>query len=123
MKIKSDIYVFSPIVYNNLTISGIEKKGFSDLSIHIKILIISLFSSVLIIAFIVFFQETLLRKSFPDLEGKYRIQNMERTENILQRELIYLDKLLQDWCMWDETYYFIESENMERNRISVYRKK
>ena len=52
-----------------------------------------------------------MRQSFGKLEEKYSVQNLDRTENILNREMDYLDKLLQDWSFWNDTFYFTETES------------
>jgi len=91
--------------------SGIKK--FNNIPIYFKIIIIMLVFSLVLTITSLLIQELVIKRSFLDLEEAYSLNNLKRTENTINRELLYLDQLLTDWCQWDDTYNFTYDKNSD----------
>lgn len=66
----------------------------------------------LIIAIFVFSQFIVL-ESFNDLEEKNALENTQRVQDAFRNDIDYLDSMVLDWAVWDDSYEFIEDANEE----------
>lgn len=82
-------------------------------SIQRKVLVILYSIIILFIITVFLFQEIFLKKSYIQLEEKLALVQHNRTQNALERDSEYLDSLLLDWSLWDDTYYFAETGSQE----------
>ncbi len=81
------------------------------MSLRSKIMIIMCATLISLIAVIYTIGQTIILKSFTELEKTIVHRNVERVLNVLADELIYLDRITVDWAAWDDTYVFIEDVN------------
>ncbi len=51
--------------------------------------------------------------SFSDLEKKYALENVNRSINALNDEILKLDNICYDWAAWDDTYEFVDNPTQE----------
>ncbi len=77
--------------------------------------IISILVGVFIIYGIVDYaiQYFIIFPSFLQLEHHEAEQNLQRTVNVIEREIFHLDSLCHDWSSWDDTYDFVESHSQD----------
>ena len=50
-------------------------------------------------------------KSFSEIEKQNTIRNVESVKDTLSNEFFSLNRLIEDWASWDDTYEFIENRN------------
>ncbi len=67
------------------------------------------FMGLLIILY--FISQTILMRSFTQLEEQRTRQNVEQALNALSNDIITMKTVSSDWAAWDDTYAFIEDVN------------
>ena len=70
----------------------------------------------IIISFILilyFVSQTVLMRSFTQLEEQRTRHNVEQALNALSNDLLTLKTVTSDWAVWDDTYAFIEDANQD----------
>ena len=58
-----------------------------------------------------FISQTLLMRSFTQLEEQRTRQNVEQALNALSNDILTMKTVSYDWAVWDDTYAFIEDVN------------
>lgn len=53
------------------------------------------------------------------LEQANTLNDVERLQNVVYAEQRYLDKMVQDWSCWDDTYRFIDDRNQEYINVNL----
>lgn len=75
--------------------------------IIISVLLISILGIVFVLS------NSILLKSFLDLEEQYVEKETKHTESVLDEIILNMGIKIHDWSSWDDTYEFIENKNKE----------
>lgn len=97
-------------MYNNETM---RVRNFFRETLYGKILLIMLLTAAVTIVLIYALQEAVLKKSYIQLEEELSIKNLNRLTQVIGRDSSYIDRLLLDWSLWDDTYHFLQSGNRD----------
>jgi diguanylate cyclase (GGDEF)-like protein len=66
----------------------------------------------LLIVFL-FIQKFIVFPTFESLEQQYAKADIDRVEEVILNTINLLDRQVYDWSSWDDTYKFIENQNIE----------
>lgn len=53
-------------------------------------------------------------------ENRYAISELDRVERALGAELKHMERLIEDWALWDDTYQFIQGERPQYVASNLY---
>ncbi len=84
----------------------------SAIDITKKVLIITLLIFAALTVVFTFTHDMQL-SNFLELEQADTLEDVEKVQNTVSTEQIYLDQIVQDWACWDDTYRFIEDRNQK----------
>lgn len=90
----------------------------SRIDISKKVLIITLLIfGVLATAFTL--THNMQLSNFLELEQVDTLENIERVQNAISTEQGYLDRTVQDWACWNDTYHFVEDKNQKYKDVNL----
>ncbi len=81
------------------------------MSIHQRILIITITLTLLSVVVLTVVSNTLFLKPFRQLEESLLRDDLSRASEAIERELHYLESTAADWAYWDETHRFLLGTN------------
>lgn len=83
------------------------------MTVRKKTLLIIAATLVFLVLFLYLISKHILLGSFLDLEENNTRLNVERTRAVIFNEIKTLENTARDWAVWDATYDFIESPDLE----------
>lgn len=78
-----------------------------------KILLLMSLMTILLSISLAMLQNSVLERSYRELEEDMSLKNLSRTRQAIERELGYVDSFVLDWSYWDDTYDFALSGGEE----------
>ncbi len=81
------------------------------MTIRLKVILIVIFSVVALTLTMYVVTQTVLLKSYINIENDEAVKNLERADNAIQKVLEGLGLTVKDWTTWDPPYSFVQGKN------------